>query len=267
MPLLLPNNLKCLSSFTGEGIRWATGGVCLETTDDGKRYTATATDCKVLVSVSGKTLDISDHPTPQPVKDAPNGAVKGLIPSELWSSMMGASAKSAGARAKPILKSVAVAMSDTPNTVMMGWTNGTVSASQGADQCSGRFPPWRDLWPTKKPLAMISLHRDNLVAIGKTLDQMRSVKDDADLSVLVEFHGSEKPLVLRWDGADESQKAEMLVMPLSEGRDADGNAIPKGLADECHPDNVAYLKEQIAEMTLTIAKQADEIDGLKNKAS
>lgn len=231
--LVLPNNLKCLSSFTddGAGARWAIGGVQVE--DAGKgQYVAAATDCKTLVIVEGKAKKADEYPAVGALEGAPNGGTKGIIPAKLFAEVMADSAKKTKSCTRPILKTVAIQMSAPtgiygaegydPGQAVLGWTNLEQHSTPVTKLIEGRFPPYQDIIPKKAPLARIALDPEYIIRLGEVCKNMKPLVDKECCRVEVDFYGSHKPCIFRFENPDMEQNVTVLIMPLVSDFENDG---------------------------------------------
>ena len=94
-----------------EGTRWAVTGIQVE--DLGGRFRATATDTKRLVIVEGPdAVPASRYPESAGLAAAPNTAVKGLVPREVWKAVF-AGAKKGTKRFQTVTQCVAVKLGES----------------------------------------------------------------------------------------------------------------------------------------------------------
>lgn len=249
--LLLPANLAPVAEFADKaesGARWAVTGVQVESLNDGKDYAVVATDTTCLVVVEGPNYkDPTEYPLHGALVDAKNGATKTLIPAKVFSQVMKDAAKGTKRCTKPILKRVACIMHDGEPAVtekkmvsveeedgthleerevtvkpagipevVLGWTNLEQEASPKTRVVEGRFPPYRDIIP-KHGRYTIALDPEFLIRAGKTLEQMKGLKDPENCRVEVSFTSNEKPIIMKMHNAETEQKTTILIMPLAGG--------------------------------------------------
>lgn len=301
--LLLPNNLKCVADFADKkesGARWAVTGVQVE--DHGKgKYTVVATDTKVLVVVEGVGQKAEEYPEVGALKDAPNGGTKGLIPAKLFAEVMTESAKKTKSSTKPILKTVALQMSAPtgkygsdnydPGQAVLGWTNLEQHATPTTKMIDGRFPPYKDIIPKRPPLARIAFDPEFITRLGEVCKQIKPMVDKESCRVEVDFYGSQKPCIFRFENPETEQKATVLIMPLASSFENDGllnddllaadvetnKMLKAGVLDltkECNDlksenrelsSDRAYLKEQIEILESRIAAFEADMKGMEEE--
>lgn len=235
--LLLPNNMKCIAGHSDEsgGHRWATQGIYVEALPD-NRYAVAATDTRTLVLVEGVCPgDPGEYPEFGALVDAPNGGMKGLIPSGVWADIMAESSKATKKVSRPLLRSVAFQMADakvepervdeetgepiknicTPAQVVMGWTNLEKSNTPTCLQIEGKFPPYRNILPKKRGKVQISIDPDYFIRVADTLKNMRPLGDKSQLRVEMDFTSNQKPIMFRFENVETNQKVQCMVMPLA----------------------------------------------------
>lgn len=209
-----------------EGTRWAVTGIQVE--DLGGRFRATATDTKRLVIVEGPdAVPASRYPESAGLAAAPNTAVKGLVPREVWKAVF-AGAKKGTKRFQTVTQCVAVKLGESVATLAS--TDGAGSSPVSTSGLvEGRFPPVDDVMKTprkKRGKGAIVVHLDPTL-VGDTLKTIGKMMPDGR-HVRVEFFDQSKPFLV--EGLGESdEKIEAAIMPMAiEQGDADYNPDPTG---------------------------------------
>jgi hypothetical protein len=270
--LLLPNNLKCVAEFADKkdsGARWAVTGVQVEDHGDGK-YTAVATDTKALIVVEGKFgYKADDYPACGALVDAPNGGTKGLIPAKLFAEVMSDSAKKTKS-SRPALRSVALQMSaptgtygsDTyePGQAVLGWNNLEQHATPTTKLCDGRFPPYKDILPQKKPLLKLALDPLFVIRMAKAMEAIKGLTTPENDRIELSFWAEQKPVLFEYQ--TEEQKTTVLIMPLASDFTRDDSVAQEAqvLAEEIVEAKCVKLNEENRE-------QRDSIYDLKHELS
>ena len=175
---LLPTTLAAVADIAEkrENTRYAVTGVHLELKPDGA-YRIDATDTKFLLRVTGKApFPVDECPELPGMKDAPNGACKGLVPATVWRSAFSTAAKvtKRAASTKPILGTVQVKLGKDRAT--FGCTNLDSSPIESTALVEGRFPPVDQFVPKRRRFAFrIDGHR-----LATLMKAMTSVTPDED---------------------------------------------------------------------------------------
>jgi hypothetical protein len=208
---LLPNALRAVTKFAGKpkGHRFAVEGIHLELLDDNK-YVCCATDCSRLITVEGTGEKADEYPESAAMQASPNGATTALIPSGVWDTVF-AKAK-AIKTTKPILKNVAVKVGD--KSAALSATDLETTEFKETKLIEGRFPPYRDIWPKKKPRVRFGVDG---VALGQVCKALTDVADTDSTFVYIEFEDSGKPLIITPMTQNDKYTAKALLMVVGGG--------------------------------------------------
>ena len=200
MATLLHNNLGKLAKLT-DVHRFALAGINLET--NGDEYTVTATNGKVLASITGTAGNFdSEYPAISALDTAPNGETSSLILGKEFAAAMKDAPHKSGL--KPVLRTVAVVVGEKVTTLAS--TNLETQSVRQATNMEGRYPDYRGVYPSGTPAVTLRL----------TIEYLRSlltVAEDisADGTVEVKVYAKDKPIEVVAQNTE--QKMRGLVMP------------------------------------------------------
>jgi len=217
---LLPLNLGVLADHTGDSARVSVGGVHLELSEG--RYTATATDCKQIISVSGPVVgDAAEYPELPGLRDAPDGATTANIPAKMFKAFFATAKKKTLKRTtRPELKSVAVKLS--PHGATLACTDLDAGIVECTLQVEGRFPPIDQIFPTKKPTMVFTVDPAYVAQMAKSLATFAD--DPTDAEMVVEITDAGRPILFKVERKDGTV-ARGLVMPFCEPGDKKTKAV------------------------------------------
>lgn len=276
---LLPLNLARLAEHVGDGTRYATSAIHVQLLDD-NRFLAEATNCKVLVRVTGNcTGPAEDYPRIPAMDNAPNGRCEGLIPAEAWVRAFGSAKKLARKLSKPILKSVAVKIGE--NEATLGATNLNQAQAETTRLMEGKFPPAGEVIPRSAD-APVRIGVDPLMMADclRTLAEHRS--EDGG-PVEIEIFGPDGPLAMRV--VTSETEATAVVMPIDIGKSRKAWKIKDepGEGAAAEPDQAAptgtvvpigeheaalkHLQEQLTELQTQLAAVTEQRDALAARVS
>lgn len=142
---LLPPNLGRLAAHTDDGTaRFALNTVHVEF--DRSRFTAAATDTKVLVVVEGACDEDREKEFPEipALLAAPNGATKALVPAAAWDKAFRTASKIRHVRKVTPMRNLACVVGDVVTSFAA--TNGEVTDFAQTANAVGKFPPFRDIF-------------------------------------------------------------------------------------------------------------------------
>lgn len=214
---LLPPGLKHVFDCTDKkesGTRWTVGGIHLELKDDDK-FVAVATNTKVLVIVEGQGDTASDYPETQAMLAAPNGATTSLVPGKIWKEAFSETAVLTKGATKPILKNVAVKLGE--NEVSFSSTDNRQSMFKQSPPLDGRFPPYQEIWPRRKPRVKFFVDGKLLGELCKSVCMIANSGDKPGdyTGVSIELSDPYKPIVIRPMMQNKKYETKALIMPLA----------------------------------------------------
>jgi DNA polymerase III sliding clamp (beta) subunit (PCNA family) len=205
---LLPANLEKLASVAAsESARPTMSGVLVQFDDDG--YEAVATDGRILAVVTGPCGDPLGFPELDQLTSLPPSKTSAIIPGRAFGAACKAAA-AAGRRAKrEACGHVAVHLGK--GTSVLACSDGDSAGVQSTPNLEGKFPNYRAILPKEEPKFRIEVDPRLL---GTLLAVARSLADEERPRVALEFHASDRPLVLTVDGKND-QDFVGLIMPLT----------------------------------------------------
>lgn len=250
---LLPLNLGHLADHTGDSARVSVGGVHLELSEG--RYTATATDCKQIISVSGPVAgDAAEYPEWPALRDAPNGATTANIPARMWKAFFATAKKKTPKRTtRKELQSVAVKLSH--NEATLACTDLDAGVAECTKQVEGRFPPTDQIWPTKKPTMVFTFNPAYVAQMAKSLATFAD--DPTDARMVVEITDACRPIVFKVEREDGTV-ARGLLMPFGEtggGKKAKAETIEA---------NTGGGEEETKRVYAALARSQQELEAVKD---
>lgn len=215
----IPAALGCVASFAdrkASGSRWSMIGVQVEDKGEGK-YAVAATDTKILIAIEGHTKhDPTDHPMHAKISEKPNTATTALIPAALFGqTLKDASKAGKKKRYKPILNTVLLQLGK--EEASLAYSNLDQESMPTTRLIDGRFPPFRDILPTRRPKLAIPIDPEFLMTIAKAVADLKSIMGTGDQAVTIGYYGPDKPVMVevRPDEGSGVDSARMLVMPLN----------------------------------------------------
>ena len=205
-PQLIPANLSAIADCAAkESTRYAMTGIRLEL-EEGK-YTAAATNSKILAIVEGPSADYAELPPIAGLESAPNSATSALIPAKDWKENLKPLAKNK--KYKPILQNTAVVLSDHVTT--FGRTDLDRQLVQSAKNVDGRFPPYKEIVPKQPCKTTVTLDAYLLATLAKTA---AAFNNDDQNGIEIGITDSTKPVTIKTKNAT-GQVFTGLIMPMS----------------------------------------------------
>jgi hypothetical protein len=202
--ILLPRNLAVLTKLCSkESPRWATTAIMVKRTDDG--YEVAATNGRVAGIVTGTSDDANDFPNIPGIESAPNGEATALVQAAAFAAALKAIPKRTY---KAILDNAICVLGKNETT--MGSTNLEASNVAPIRNVEGRFPPIREVFPIKTPLASLNIDPKLMIDL---LSVAKEFTNEEDKCVTLEFHGEEAVTIMHSKNA--TQKFRGAIMPLS----------------------------------------------------
>lgn len=216
--LLLPKNLEALARLTckssGDDHRYALE--CVRVEHQADRYTACATNGRVLGLVRGTADSADDYPAVPALTAAPNGQTAALVSRDDWTRAFRTVPMSRRTSAKPILRNVACVMGRGVAT--LGTTDlETQSVVASHVDANRRYPNPADVLPTGEPTLTVTVDPTYLAELLTVAAQYTT---DAEAAVTLEFrtkrdrNGQTRhaPVVVR--AANGTQEFTGLLVPL-----------------------------------------------------
>lgn len=217
--ILLPNKLAGLALIASkDALRYATNAVHLKVkqpTGAPQEWIAEATDGRVAMRVEGSEVASHDEfPATSAFRDAPNGAMSGLVPASEWSEAMVKSAKSTRKlKYKPSLQSVAVKLA--ANEVALASTDIESFSLATPRLVEGKFPNLDAVMPAKKDLiAKVNVTPARLSLVMEQAAKLTGA-ESVTLSVF-KSSNAKSPSMILVESATPEIKVTGLVCPWSE---------------------------------------------------
>ena len=188
---LLPMNLAPLASICAKEnqVRFgATNGVklSLDTTDQGPRFTAYATNSRQAIRVVGYTDDVKEYPTFPALDASPNGETSSIIPASDWKTAFAACAKTVKKTHKPTLQRVACVLGKDVST-LAAHDMEKISFHQPRN-VEGRFPDVDRVLPeSSQAYAAVTVDPYLLAEVLEAVGKLGT--SDENKAVTLELHG------------------------------------------------------------------------------
>ena len=205
--LLLPPNVASLAKLCAdENPRYAMTGVKVMATRKG--YRMEATDGKVLGVLTGPQTRGEEADFPDlPGHTAIGGtALEAVIPAK---ALVGAAKMPPAKDSRPVLRNVVLSLGK--HMSCFGATDLEVAHNLSTRHVEGRFPPVREVIPTKPPLASANFDPKLLIKLLSVAAEFCPTDSNR---VTFELHG-DKPAVVRVHNPYTGQEFTGVIMPLS----------------------------------------------------
>lgn len=254
--ILLPSNLLPLAGLCvkkNDECRWALKGVYVESVDGGKAYRVCAGNTYRMVIVEGVTKDMEEYPTSQEFKDSENGKTATVIPALFFSEQMKGVTELNKKTRKPILKNVAVRMSE--ESITMEYTDTHKTVTSFSRKSDGIYPHIDRIIHRKRGKVSVILDGRQWCELANTVGKVCGFieEDDESKTVQIDFYETGKAVVIRAMNEDLEQKITAIVMPQA-GYDWGKNNV-EGFRLELHPTENYWESEAI--------RLKEELDTLK----
>jgi hypothetical protein len=237
MRFLPPNVGAIVNAASKADTKYAITGVSYSELPDG-RYELAATDTRILAVITGPSIPAGDsgHPCTPKLASAPNSGTAAIIPADTFAAMLKASpAQRKAAKRAPALASTGVVVGTSefcspsgqylPAPVTFGKSDGAAEVIATHDAIVGRFPPFKDVIPSGRPVVRVKFA---IELLQRLLSAAEAIGDTVIVDIMDDK--GEKPVLMRnskyatKNGELTEQTFMGLVMPLSM---ADDEKLPK----------------------------------------
>jgi hypothetical protein len=212
---LIHSNLAAVTKVVNEeNARFGgTAGIRVSELEGGS-YRVEATNGRVLARVDGVCPgSADDYPSIPAIEAAPNSAKAAILPVKAFCEAQ-AAAKKIKAHARPILKSVAVQLSDKESA--MGSTNLESASVVGPIlNLEGRWPSTDEVFPKGSPTMTVRINAKMLAELLGIAAGFSEDKDHAPVTLSFYDANGMKPIRLDAKDAGNGQTFSGLIVPLS----------------------------------------------------